>query len=113
MQQPNTPLDRIERQLERLDELLRNVATRAELEALRKEVVGRDALEPQLGLLRAQIVRIEQDRIADKMAMDKRIDEIEKEQASRADRLWMRLGPAIAGLALLLGLFEFLSGFKP
>jgi hypothetical protein len=111
-QQENTPLDRIERQLERLDERVRDVVTRSDLEALRREVVQRDLLEPQLTLLKTQIQQIDTARIADKLAIEKRLDDMEKEQVSRSERLWTRLGPAIAAMAFLLALFEFISHLK-
>jgi len=99
----------IMRQLERLDERTRDLATRGDLEALRKEVVGRDLLEPQLSILRTQIARLEVDRTTDHIEMEKRFEVVEKEQISRSERLWGRLGPAIAALAFILSLFEFLT----
>ncbi len=104
-----TPLARIERQLERLDERVRDVATRQDLESLRREVVGREVLEPQLSILRTQIQQIDTARLADKIAFEKRLEDMEKEQISRSERLWTRLGPAVAAMAFLLALFEFLS----
>ncbi len=98
----------ITRQLERLDERTRDIATRADLEALRKDVVARDLLEPQLGLLKAQIARLNEDRITDRKEFEKRIDELENDTLSRSDRLCMRLSVAAAILAFLLSLFEFL-----
>lgn len=116
MQQPNNPatgefnnISTIMRQLERLDERTRDLATRADLEALRKDVVARDLLEPQLSLLRAQISRLETDILKDRNDLEKRIEDMEKDQASRSERLWMRLGPAIAALAFILSLVEFFS----
>ena len=104
-----TQLARIERQLEKFGDALRDVATRQDLESLRKEVVQRESLEPQLAFLRAQIAQIDAARLADKLAFEKRLDEIEQEQVSRSERLWTRLGPAVAAMAFLLALFEFLS----
>lgn len=100
MQHPseNTPLARIERQLDRLDELTRTLATRQDLENLRKEVVQTAVFEPRLSVFATQIQQVE-----------KRVEEIEKEQVSRSDRLWAKLSPAIAAIALLITLFEFLS----
>jgi hypothetical protein len=113
MQQPeNTPLTRIERQLERLEERTRDIVTRADLVELRREVVGREVLEPQLGILRTQIARNEEDRIADKKAFEKRLDDMETDQISRSDRFWAKLSPVIAAIALLIALFEFLSHFR-
>lgn len=105
-------LSTIQRQLERLDERTRDLATRQDLEALRKEVVARDLLEPQLVLLRTQIARLETDRVNDRKELEKRIEDIEKEQASRSERLWMKLSPAIAALAFIISLIEFLSHLK-
>lgn len=105
-------LSTIQRQLERLDERTRDLATRQDLEALRKEVVARDLLEPQLVLLRTQIARLDSDRIADRKDLEKRIEDVENDQASRSERLWMRIGPAIAALAFILSLIEFLSHLK-
>lgn len=114
-QAPENPygdLSTIQRQLERLDERTRDLATRQDLEALRKEVVARDLLEPQLSVLRTQIARLEADRVSDRKEMEKRVEDMEIDQTSRSDRLWMRLSPIIAGLALLLALFEFLSHLR-
>lgn len=120
MQQPNpnynefllAALHPMTRQLDRLEERTRDLATRTDLEALRKELVARDSLEPQLTALRNQIVRVDTDRTKDREAVDERIDELEKEQISRQDRLWMRLGPAAAFGAFLLALFDFLSRLR-
>ncbi len=95
--------------MERLDERVRDVATRQDLDALRKEVVARDLLDPQLSLLKAQIAQIDAARLADKITFEKRIEDMEKEQVSRSERLWTRLGPAVAAMAFLLALFELLS----
>jgi hypothetical protein len=46
------------RQLERLEERTRDIVTRSDLEALRKELVARESLEPQLNSLKAQIVQV-------------------------------------------------------
>lgn len=97
------------RQLERLDERTRDLATRADLESLRKEVVARDSLEPQLASLKGQITRVDSDRIDDHKEIENRLDKLEGEQISRQDRLWMRLGQAAAIIALLLALLDFFS----
>jgi len=112
----NAKIEPIVRQLERMEERMeertRNLVTRGDLEALRKELVTRDAFEPQLQALRAQIARENEDRTADKKAMEKRMDELEAEQISRQDRLWIRLGQGAGLLGLILALFEFLSHLK-
>ena len=112
----NAKIEPIVRQLERMEERMesrtRNLVTRGDLEALRKELVTRDAFEPQLSSLRAQIARENEDRTADKKAMEKRMDELEAEQISRQDRLWMRIGQVIAVLAFIMVMFEFFSRFK-
>lgn len=95
---PTGGLARIERQLERMEQDLRNTATRSDLADLRKEVVQNAVLEPQLGILRNQIAQIE-----------KRQDEIEKEQVSRSERFWARIGPIVAIIALLLSFLQFFS----
>ncbi len=105
-------LTTMSRQLERLDERTRNLATRADLEGLRKELVARESLEPQLNDLRRQITRIDQDRIADRIAWEKRADELEKEQLSRQDRLWMRLMQGVGILGFIMALFDFLMRSK-
>jgi len=112
MSQPQGPIDylsAIAARVERIDERIRDVATRSDVDALRKEMVARDLLESQLSSLRSQIVRLEQDRLMDKKAADEQIEKLENEQTSRSERLWTRLGPVIAALALLLSLFEFLT----
>jgi septal ring factor EnvC (AmiA/AmiB activator) len=101
-------LSPVMRQLERLDERTQNLATRADLESLRKELVARDSLEPQLAALRAQIARVETDQAEDKKALEKRIDDLEKERVSNSERLWSKIGIAIAALAFLLALLQFL-----
>lgn len=99
-------LDRME---ERLEERTKNIATRQDLEALRKEVVSRDFLESQQTLLRDQIRRLEQDRTNDREEMEKRFDALKTEQASKAERFWQRLSPIIAAIALLIALLQFLT----
>jgi hypothetical protein len=107
--QETTPLGRIEHKLEKLDELTRNLATRQDLADLRKEVVQQAVLEPQLGMLKAQIQQLEADRRTDKVAYDKRLEEMEKDQISRQERFWTRIGPIVALIALLLSFLEFFS----
>lgn len=102
-------LSPVMRQLERLDERTRDLATRSDLEALRKELVARDSLEPQLNALRAQIARVESDQQEDKKDLAARIEKVEKDQLSRSERFWSKVGIGIAALALLLALFQFLS----
>jgi hypothetical protein len=97
------------RQLDRLEERTRSIVTREDLENLRKELITRDALEPQLSSLKAQIIRIESDRQEDKRDLAERIDKVEKEQLSRSERLWSKIGVGVAALAFLLALFQFLS----
>lgn len=100
------------RQLDRLEERTRDLATRADLEALRKELVARDSLEPQLNALKFQINRVDEDRLADKRAGEKRMDDLESEQISKQDRLWIRLGQIMAIAAFALALFEFIARFR-
>lgn len=97
------------RQLDRLEERTRDLATRSDLEALRKELVARDSLEPQLNGLQYQIKRVDEDRIADKNALEKRMDDIEADQINKQERLWIRIGQAIAIAGFALALFQFLS----
>ena len=102
-------LQSLTRQIERLEERLeartKDLATRTDLEGLRREVVARDLLEPQLRLLTSQIVRLETDRLA----LEKRVDELEADQASRSEKFWMKMGPAVAAIALLISIVEFLT----
>lgn len=100
------------RQLERLDERTRDLATRSDLEALRKELVARESLEPQLNALKTQIDRVDKDRATDNTEVNMRIDELEKEQISRQDRLWIRLAQGVGILGFILALFDFLSRLK-
>src|SRR5258708_1114237 len=97
------------RQLERLDERTRDMITRSDLEGLRKELVARESLEPQLNSLKAQIERVDKDRAEDRKEVDKRIHKVEADQLSKQDRLGMRLGQAVAFAAFILALFTFLS----
>ena len=114
MQQPSQQNynELIVRQLDRLEERTRNIVTRSDLEALRKELVARDSLEPQLSALKNQIIRVDTDRIDDKKTLEKRMDDLETETVSRQDRLWMRLGPIVGIAAFAIALFEFLTHFK-
>jgi hypothetical protein len=99
--QDNTPLGRIERQLDKLDELTRTLATRQDLAELRKEMVQQAVFEPRLSLLASQIQQLE-----------KRMEDLEKEQSSRSERFWSKISPIISGIALLITLMEFLSHVK-
>src|SRR5690242_6589947 len=87
----NAKIEPLVRQLERIEERMesrtRDLVTRSDLELLRKELVTRDAFEPQLQALKLQLARMEADRIEDKKASEKRLDEMEHEQLSRQDRL--------------------------
>jgi hypothetical protein len=117
MQQPQyndlmTALNPMIRQLDRLEKRVENIVTRGDLEALRKELVAKDSFEPQLNGLKTQITRVDHDRIEDKKDATKRMDAMEKEQITRQDRLWMRLGPAAGVAGLILALFEALSHLK-
>lgn len=106
--QPQNFNDMVLRQLERLEERTRDIVTRADMEALRRELVTRDSLEPRLNALSAQIARVDSDRVADKLASEKRDEDIEKDILSKQDRLWIRLGQAAGFIALALALVEFL-----
>lgn len=113
MEQQKSAVDEIiMRQLEKLEERTRDMVTRQDMEALRRDVVARDSLEPQLTLLKAQIARIELDRTADKLAMDKRMDKLELDVLSRSDRLWIRLTQLVAVSGFAIALFDFLSHVK-
>lgn len=122
MQQSNQPqsgsgeysnLAAIQRYLERLDERLdertRDLVTRKDLEAFRKEVVTRDLMESQLSLVRAELTRLQVDQVNDRKELDERLKESKTEQTTRSERLWQRLSPLIAALALLLTVIEFLA----
>lgn len=100
------------RQLERLEERTRDLITRADMENLRKELVSRDSLDLQIRALQSTMQRIERDRIEDKVELEKRLDEVEKEQVTRQDRLWMRLGQSIGLMAFIMALFEFLTHLR-
>ena len=100
------------RQLDRLEEHTRDIVTRSDLEALRKELVARDSLEPQLNALKNQIERVDQDRVNDKKDVDKRLEKMENDQLSRQDRLWLRMGQVAAFSAFALALFEFLTHLR-
>jgi len=102
----------IVRQLERLDERTQNLVTRSDLENLRKELVARDSLEPQLTTLKSQITRVDTDRIEDRDEANKRLDKIEAEQISRQDRLWMRLTQVVGIAGFVIAMFELLAHLK-
>lgn len=82
------------------------------MENLRKELVSRDSLDLQIRALQSTMQRIERDRIEDKVELEKRLDEVEKEQVTRQDRLWMRLGQSIGLMAFIMALFEFLTHLR-
>ncbi len=111
-QQNYNDLTMVLRQLDRLEERTRDLAKRADLEALRKELVARDALEPQMAGLKFQIAQVDVARKDDRFTLEKRLDDMEKEQISKQERLWMRLGQGIAAAAFALALFEFLTHLK-
>lgn len=104
--------DLVLRQLDRLEERTRDLVTRADLEALRKELVARDTLEPQLSALRAEIARLERDRISDRVALEKDINEVKSDLLSKQDRLWLRIGQVAAFAAFALTLLGFLMHLK-
>src|SRR5581483_7128073 len=99
----------IQRQLERLEDRTRDLATRADLEALRKDMVTRDLMESRLNLLQAQIIRLEQDRTEFMKEVDQRFSALTTAQTSRSERFWMRISPIIAAIALLIAIIQFLS----
>ena len=105
-------LERMDERMERIDGRARDLTTRADLETLRKELVAKELLAPQLTSLTAQIMRVDEDRKADRKALQDRIEAIEKEQLSRQERLVMRLGVAGTVLAAILALFDFLSHLR-
>jgi hypothetical protein len=100
------------RQLDRLEERTRDIATRSDLEALRKELVARETLEPQMTALKFQISQVDDARKNDRDAMEKRVDEMENEQMSKQDRLWIRLGQIIGVAGFIIAMFEFLTHLK-
>jgi hypothetical protein len=100
------------RQLDRLEERTRDIVTRADVEGLRKELVARESLEPQLTSLRVQIERVNVDRLADKLMMEKRLDALDAEQISKQDRLWIRIGQILAIAAFALVLFQFIAHYR-
>lgn len=112
----NAKIEPIVRQLERMEERMesrtRDLVTRNDLEALRKELITKDAFEPQLNALKAQIARTDTDRLEDRKLLLKRVDELEAEQISKQDRIWMRLGQAAAFGALILSVFELMAHLK-
>ncbi len=123
MQQPSQPnddkflyalsqmtqqLQKLGEQFDRLNERSRDFATRSDL----KEMVAQRELEPQLTDLKAQIKRVNEDRIEDKRVMDKRMEDLGTEQISRQDRFGIRVSQAIAIAGFALALFEFLTHLK-
>lgn len=112
----NAKIEPLVRQLERMEERMesrtRDLVTRSDLELLRKELVTRDAFEPQLNALKVQLARMDADRIEDKKTLEKRLEDMEHEQLTKQDRLWIRLAQAGGLLGLALALFDFLSHIK-
>ena len=112
----NAKIEPLVRQLERMEERMdirtKDLVTRHDLESLRKELITKDAFEPQLQALKAQIARTDADRLEDRKILEKRVDDLEEEQMSKQDRLWMRLYQVVAIAAFALALFGFLSHFQ-
>jgi hypothetical protein len=105
-------INQIARQLDRLEERTRDVAKRGDLEALRKELVARESLEPQLNALKARIERVDADRIQDRKDWEEERDEMKNEQLSRQDRLWIRILQAVGVAGFIIAMFQFLSHIK-
>lgn len=120
VQQPPMPNynEIIMRQLERLEQRFEERFStleqrmRSDIESLRKELVARDSLEPQMNALSKQIERVDIDRGVDRTILEKRIEKLETDQISRQDRLWIRLGQIMSVAAFLIALFELLSHVK-
>ncbi len=112
LNQNTKQLEKLGEQFDRLNERSRDFATRSDLEVLRKELVARDSFDFQMNAMRMQTTRVDTDRIADRAAMENRIDHLEQDQISRQDRLWIRLGQIMAAAAFLIALFELLSHVK-
>ena len=112
----NAKIEPIVRQLERMEERMesrtRDLVTRNDLEALRKELVTRDAFEPQLNALKAQIARSDADRLEDRKHLLERVDDLENKQMSQQDRLWMRVYQVVALSAFALAVLSFLTHIK-
>lgn len=112
----NARIDPIVRQLERMDERVeartRNLATRDDLVTLRKELITKDAFDPQLSALTVLIARIDHDRTEDRKELNARIDKVENDQLSRQERLWLRISQVGGVLALALALFDLLTHLK-
>ena len=112
----NAKIEPIVRQLERMEERMEsrtsNLVTRSDLEALRRELISKDAFDPQVQGLKAQIVRMEADRLADKQTLEKEIADMRSEQLTRNDRLWIRLAQGVGMAGFLLALFDFLSHLR-
>jgi hypothetical protein len=102
-------LDRLE---ERMESRTRDLVTRSDLEALRKELVTRDAFEPQLNALKAQITRMDADRLEDRKDLLQRVNDLETEQIGRQDRLWIRISQAVGVLAFALALFDLIMHLR-
>lgn len=102
----------IVRQLDQLEQRTRDLVTRSDLENLRKELVARDSLEPQLSALKTQIQRVDADRIDDRNETNKRLEKIETERLSRQDRLWNRIIQVVGILGFVISMFELLTHLK-
>lgn len=107
-QQPQNFNELVIRQLERLEERTRDIVTRADLENLRKELVTQAMLNVQLDAINKTVARVDADRVADKLASEKRDEDIEKDILSKQDRLWIRLGQAAGFIGLALVLLQYL-----
>lgn len=102
----------IVRQLDQLELRTRDLVTRSDLENLRKELVARDSLEPQLSALKTQIQRVDTDRIDDRTETNKRLEKIENDQISRQDRLWLRVTQVVGIAGFVIAMFELLAHLK-
>lgn len=112
----NAKIEPIVRQLERMEERMENrtrdLATRSDLEVLRKELVTRDAFEPQLQALKTEMAHIKDEGQKGAEAIEKRIDDIEKDQISRQDRLWIRVGQITSFTAFAIAMLELMTHLK-
>lgn len=105
-------LEKLEERIAKLDESTRETVKRVDLDDLQRRVVARDLLDLQLEPLKTRMIRLDEDRILDRKAIDKRIDDLEAEQISKQDKLWIRIGQVIGIMGFVLVLFELLSRVK-
>lgn len=97
--------------LEQIDQRTRDLATKADLDRLRAEIVTsyvqRDVLEPRLVAMADHISRIERDLENVDASVDKKLEKNKENALSDKDRTWVRWGQVGGWVGLAVSLLAF------